>query len=187
MRDIAKKQFDGFSLIEISIVLLIIGIIAGGMLKGRDLVESVQLKSVANDVQNIQTAFASYINSYDAIPGDDPSASSKFKNATDGDGDGIVSQGETEKVFEHLFAAGLIDSAKFKKPKIGGNYDIISENGVVKLQLSNKRNGALSKKQTISLMAKIKEIFGENKDIVETDPPLSSSTSQKYIIKMKIN
>lgn len=187
MKNFTKTQFDGFSLIEISIVLLIVGIIAGGMLKGRDLVESAQIKSIANDVQNIQTAFASYVNSYDALPGDDASASSKFNDVENGDGDGTVSESETKNVFKHLFAGGLIDSPKFKKPKIGGKYDIVSENGDVKLRLSNDGKGSLTKKQTISLMAKIKETFGENEIIMETTPELSSNSAQKYVAKMKIN
>ncbi len=187
MRNIVSKQLDGFSLSEISIVLLIIGVIAGGMLKGRDLVESAQIKSVANDVQNIQTAFASYVSSYEALPGDDPSASAKFKSVADGDGNGVISEEDGQKVFEHLFAAGLIDSPKFKKPKIGGKYDIISEGGDVKLRLSNDGKGSLSKKQVISLTAKTKEIFGEYEQIVEISPELSSEASQKYFVKMKIN
>ena len=186
MKKIWGKRFEGFSLIEISIVLLIVGIIAGGMLKGRDLIESAQIGSVVNDLQNIQTVFESYVNSYGAIPGDDSSASEKFQNVSNGDGDGIISQEDSKKVFSHLFAAGLIDSKDFKKPKIGGTYDVVSENGDVKLRISNNGKASFSRKQALLLIAKTKETFGEGENTVETEPKISSDSSQKYLIKMKI-
>ncbi len=186
MKDIISKRFEGFSLIEISIVLLIIGIIAGGMLKGKDLVESAQIRSVVNDLQNVQTVFESYVNSYGALPGDDSSASEKFKNVANGDGNGEISEEDSKKVFSHLFAAGLIDSKDFKNPKIGGKYDVVSENGDVKLRISNNGAPALNRKQVLSLIAKTKEVFGEHESIVTLDPEISENTSQKYTVKLKI-
>lgn len=186
MKKFISKRLEGFSLIEISIVLLIIGVIAGGMLKGRDLVESAQIRSVVSDFQNVQTVFESYINSYGTIPGDDSSAEGKFKDVSNGDSDGTLSPEDAKKVFSHLYAAGLIDSKDFKKPKTGGKYDIVSENGDIKLRLSNNEKAFLTRKQVLLLIAKLKEVFGENEKIVETDPEISTDSSQKYIVKMKI-
>lgn len=183
-----RKKLEGFSLIEISIVLLIFGIIAGGMLKGKDLIETAQIRSVASDIQNLQTVFSSYINSYSAIPGDDGSATERFGEGIEsGDGDGEMSEADAKKVFNHLFAAGLIDSKDFKKSKIGGKYDIIAEEGVAKLRISNSGKAVLSKRQTIALIAKINETLGETEGLIQTEPKLSSSSSAKYIVKIPLN
>ncbi len=185
IRRFVATRYDGFSLMEISIVLLVIGIIAGGMLKGKDLIEAAQVRAVVNDFQNLQTAFESYVNSYGSIPGDDASASVRFPGASNGDGDGVMSSDDAKKVFEHLFSAGLIETEKFKIPKIGGEYDVISEDNNVKLRLSNAGSPVLSKKQTIAIIAKINEAFGANANIIESVPEISSKSSQKqkYTVK----
>ena len=187
IRKLVQARLDGFSLMEISIVLLIIGILAGGVLKGRDLIEIAQIRAVVNDFQNLQTAFESYVNSYSALPGDDATASEKFQNAAkNGDGDGTISKDDAVKIFEHLFAAGLIESKEYKVPKIGGKYDIITENNDIKLRLSNNSLPFLNKKQTLAVIAKVNEMFGATGGIVEADPKISSKDNQKYIIKFKI-
>lgn len=180
------QRLEAFSLVEISMVLLIIGIIAGGMLKGRDLIESAQIRCVLNDFQNLQTVFDSYINSYGSIPGDDSSASAKFQDVSDGDGDGVVSPDDAKNVFSHLFAAGLIESASFKKPKVGGTYDVVSEEDSVKLRISNSGIASLTRRQALAIIAKANETFGPDADIVETDPKLSKESSQKYVVKLRI-
>ena len=85
----------------------------------------------------------------------------------------------------HLFSAGLIETEKFKIPKIGGEYDVISEDNNVKLRLSNAGSPVLSKKQTIAIIAKINEAFGANANIIESVPEISSKSSQKqkYTVK----
>ncbi|MDO4975301.1 MAG: prepilin-type N-terminal cleavage/methylation domain-containing protein [Alphaproteobacteria bacterium] len=179
-----RTNLDGFSLMEISIVLLIIGIIAGGMLKGKDLIENAQIKSVVNDIQNFRIAYASYINLYDALPGDDSEASSRFSSVSNGDGDGKISPSDAKNILPHLYAAGLIDSIK-RTPKIGGNYDIISENNIPMLRISKKETSFLNKKQIISISAKIKELIGDIDIIV--DPPISENSSQKHTIKISLD
>ena len=186
IRKLMQARFDGFSLMEISIVLLIIGILAGGMLKGRDLIEVAQIRAVVNDFQNLQTAFESYINSYSALPGDDATASEKFQNASNGDGDGSISEEDAKKVFEHLFAAGLIETKEYKVPKIGGKYDIFVEDKGIKLRLSNSGSPLLNKKQALAIIAKVNEMFGAAEGVMETEPKISSKSDQKYIVKFRI-
>lgn len=179
-----RTNFEGFSLMEISIVLLIIGIIAGGMMKGKDLIESAQIRSVVNDMQNFRIAYASYLNLYDSFPGDDSEASTRFPSVSNGDGDGEISTGDAKNILPHLYAAGLIDSVK-RVPKIGGNYDIISENDIAMLRISKNGSHFLSKKQVVSINAKIKELIG-NIDII-IEPKLSENSSQKYTIKISLD
>ena len=186
IRSLFDKRLDGFSLMEISIVLLIIGILTTGILKGRDLIEAAQVRAVVNDYQNLQTVFESYVNSYGALPGDDATANEKFQTASNGDGDGAISESDAKKIFEHLFCAGLIDAKDYKTPKIGGKYDIVVEDGFVNLRISNGGKPFLNKKQTLSIIAKINEMFGTSDSITSTEPKISEKSSQKYIVKLKI-
>ena len=68
-----KKQ-SGFTLIELAIVLVIIGLLLGGVLKGQELINSAKVKSLANDFRNIEVQLYSYQDKYKALPGDDPAA-----------------------------------------------------------------------------------------------------------------
>ncbi|GHT89420.1 hypothetical protein FACS1894113_4510 [Alphaproteobacteria bacterium] len=175
------KRLDGFSLVEISIVLLIVGIIAGATFKGRDMIMSARIKSVVNDVQMLQLAYENYVSSYGSLPGDDKEANTRFKNAENGDGDGKFSEGDAKKVFSHLFFAGLIESKDFKVPKIGGAYEVIAENNALKLKLS----ASFATKQAISFVAKCKEVLGST-DMIESNPAQINSDSETYTFKITI-
>lgn len=65
-----RKQ-TGFTLVEIAIVLVIIGLLLGGVLKGQELVINAQAKSIANDLKNVQTLIYGYQDRFRALPGDD--------------------------------------------------------------------------------------------------------------------
>ncbi|MDR0695269.1 MAG: type II secretion system GspH family protein [Holosporales bacterium] len=183
-----QMSLSGFSLIEISMVLLVIGIIAGGVLKGRDLIEAAQLRSVASDFHSIQVAYLNYINSHGALPGDDSGASAKFgSEVSNGDGNGETSSSDAKSIFAHLYAAGLIEAKDFKVPKIGGSYSVISENNQPKMLLDNHGKALLNGKQLAVLLAKMKELLGDEFNQVETDPAtISSDRSAKYKVKMRL-
>ncbi len=51
-----KHQQSGFTLVEIAIVLVIIGLLLGGVLKGQELINSAKAKSYAQDFRTIQSA-----------------------------------------------------------------------------------------------------------------------------------
>jgi prepilin-type N-terminal cleavage/methylation domain-containing protein len=65
----------GFTLIELSIVLVIIGLIVGGILVGNNLIRTAQLRSVITDIERFSTAVQTFRTKYDAIPGDMSNAS----------------------------------------------------------------------------------------------------------------
>ena len=48
-----KRNQSGFTLIEIAIVLVIIGLLLGGVLKGQELINSAKVKNLATDFRNI--------------------------------------------------------------------------------------------------------------------------------------
>lgn len=63
-------QKQGFTLIEISIVLVIIGLVAGGVLVGRDLIKAAEIRSLISQVDQFKIATNTFKQKYNAIPGD---------------------------------------------------------------------------------------------------------------------
>ena len=69
-----KKQQTGFTLIELAIVLVIIGLLLGGVLKGQELINSAKVKNMVSDFKNTQVYIYGYQDKYRALPGDDANA-----------------------------------------------------------------------------------------------------------------
>ncbi len=86
-----KKQQSGFTLVEIAIVLVIIGLLLGGVLKGQELINSAKVKNLANDFRTIPTFIYAYQDKFRALPGDDLGAVAHIgAAATPGNGDGRI-------------------------------------------------------------------------------------------------
>jgi len=77
-----KSQQSGFTLVEIAIVLVIIGLLLGGILKGQELINSAKVKNLANDFRVIPTYIYAYQDKFKALPGDDVSANTHVTGAT---------------------------------------------------------------------------------------------------------
>ena len=84
------KKIQGFTLVEIAIVLVIIGLLLGGILKGQEMITQAKIKNVTADFSGISAAYYGYQDRYRAIPGDDPTAATRWTGATAGDGNGQV-------------------------------------------------------------------------------------------------
>jgi prepilin-type N-terminal cleavage/methylation domain-containing protein len=69
-----KPRQSGFTLVEIAIVLVIIGLLLGGVLKGQQMIENSKMKSVVTDFRGITSAFNGYFDRYHATPGDESPA-----------------------------------------------------------------------------------------------------------------
>lgn len=69
----ARRQ-NGFTLVEIAIVLVIIGLLLGGVLKGQELISQAKIKNVVADFDGVTAAIYSYQDRYKRLPGDDPGA-----------------------------------------------------------------------------------------------------------------
>ena len=77
-----KSQQSGFTLVEIAIVLVIIGLLLGGILKGQELINSAKVKNLANDFRVIPTYIYAYQDKFKALPGDDVNVTTHVNGAT---------------------------------------------------------------------------------------------------------
>lgn len=105
-----KKQQSGFTLVEIAIVLVIIGLLLGGVLKGQEMITQAKIKNVANDLNGITAAVYSYQDRYKRLPGDDPGATRWPLITAAGNGDNALTGGYASQDNEHetrLFWAEL--------------------------------------------------------------------------------
>ena len=76
-----NKQ-SGFTLIELAIVLVIIGLLLGGVLRGQELINSARVKNITRDFQNVQVYVYGYQDRFRALPGDDRIADTHLTGAT---------------------------------------------------------------------------------------------------------
>jgi prepilin-type N-terminal cleavage/methylation domain-containing protein len=74
----SKRYQTGFTLVEIAIVLVIIGLLLGGILKGQEMITQARIKNVVNDFNGITAAYFSYMDRYKAVPGDDINAAARW-------------------------------------------------------------------------------------------------------------
>lgn len=121
------KQQSGFTLVEIAIVLVIVGLLLGAVLKGQELIFNTKVKSTYNMSRETAAALYAYQDRYRINPGDDNQATIRFPNAApavvNGTGDGLIAfgsrcqnpgvanVGENCNSLHHLRVAGFISGA----------------------------------------------------------------------------
>jgi prepilin-type N-terminal cleavage/methylation domain-containing protein len=85
-----KKSQKGFTLVELSIVLVIIGLIISSVLVGQDLVKAAELRSIVTQYESFNSAVGAFRGKYNGLPGD-VAGQTNFGFTGNGDGDGILS------------------------------------------------------------------------------------------------
>ena len=116
-----KRSQSGFTLIEIAIVLVIIGLLLGGVLKGQELINGARVKNLAMDFKNVPVFIYGYQDKFKGLPGDDinvathlgatatvASTPGTVGNGTiDGSWDSITATDESVLFWQHVRMAGL--------------------------------------------------------------------------------
>jgi prepilin-type N-terminal cleavage/methylation domain-containing protein len=122
-----KLRQTGFTLVEIAIVLVIIGLLLGGILKGQEMIVQAKIKNVIADFSGVSAAYHGYQDRYRALPGDDPNADTRWAvapAATKGNGNGVVAGAynsatvtdESRLWWDHLRRAGFVSGSLFNQP-----------------------------------------------------------------------
>ena len=113
-----RRHQSGFTLIEIAIVLVIIGLLLGGILKGQELINSARVKNLASDFRNIPLFIYGYQDKFKSLPGDDSAAVAHVGGTvatvgTQGNGvienawDSTTATHESYLFWQHVRLAGL--------------------------------------------------------------------------------
>ncbi len=90
MSDLNRSRRAGFTLIELSIVMVVIGLIVGGILVGRDLIEAASVRGAISEVEKLTTATYAFRVKYNCLPGDCNNITAVFSGATNGNGNGQI-------------------------------------------------------------------------------------------------
>src|SRR4051812_2359949 len=125
-----KRKQGGFTLIEIAIVLVIIGLLLGGVLKGQELITSARVRNLISMQDGIKAAYFGFLDRYRALPGDYAQATTNINGVStssgcgvatsvgNGNGDGQILAGgtpaspsETTLAWEHLSKSGFINGS----------------------------------------------------------------------------
>jgi prepilin-type N-terminal cleavage/methylation domain-containing protein len=114
------KPESGFTLIEIAIVLVIIGLLLGGVLKGQELITGARVRNFIQQQDGVKAAYFGFLDRYRALPGDYSNAAATIAGVAggcgaggNGDGNGQITTAGNENilVWEHLSKAGFINGS----------------------------------------------------------------------------
>lgn len=133
-----KRNQSGFTLIEIAIVLVIIGLLLAGVLKGQELINSAKVKNLATDFKNVPVFIYRYQDKFKALPGDDANVATHLTGATlattngptgngviGGNWDSTTATDESYLFWQHVRLAGLAPG-----PTTAGADDYLPTNAV---------------------------------------------------------
>lgn len=133
-------QEKGFTLVELAIVMVIIGLLIGGILKGQELIKNAAVSATAAQLKAFESAFTTFVDVYGGKPGDLATAQSKILNcisenrchngtgngfirsansvinAPGGDDSGGTEAGEVYQALKHMAAADLIGGVRMNVP-----------------------------------------------------------------------
>jgi len=169
----------GFTLIEIAIVMVIIGLLIGAILKGQAMIDDAKQKRLMNDLQSISAAYFAYYDRYSAYPGDDPSTHG-WSGVSAGDGDSLIEgsattpSGESQEAWQALRYAGLLTG----DPTATGTASLPSTPFSTKYGLSNRDFGTGIGTRNYILINDIPGSVAEVVDIKFDDGTYDSGTVQ---------
>ena len=150
------KRQVGFTLVEIALIMVIIGLLLGGVLKGKEIITNAKVKKLEDEYREITAAVYSYQYRYHALPGDDRYATKRFQLLNpNGNGNGRISGDfddateppdktkESRHLWAHLRLAELVQgepgSTTLPSNPFGGvagiSYNVVSLDGRLALTI----------------------------------------------------
>jgi len=115
------RRAQGFTLVEIAVVLVIIGLLLGGVLKGQELITSARVRNLISQQDGIKAAYFGFFDRYRDLPGDYTQATVNIAGVAtaaacgngNGNGDGRIEMTGNEYIlaWEHLSKSGFINGS----------------------------------------------------------------------------
>src|SRR4051794_28820863 len=114
-----RVRQTGFSLIEIAVVLVILGLMLGAVLKGQELISGARVRYLIRHQDDLKVAYLAFFDRYHALAGDYsaavgiiPDVSTAACNGGNGNGNGRIELAGNENilVWEHLSKAGFLNA-----------------------------------------------------------------------------
>ena len=108
-----RKQ-QGFTLVEIAIVLVIIGLLLGGILRGQELIQGARVRNVIDQQNGVRAAFFAFQDRFRLIPGSIPAAqinlvgSNALASSAATAGNGTIATTDSTTAFQNLTATGFL-------------------------------------------------------------------------------
>ena len=126
----SRARRTGFTIVELTIVLVVIGLLLSGILKGQELINGAKIRAIVDRQNSIRIAWFEFVDHYGAKPGDFARAGEFIANVTEIDppltslGNGLVEKKESTLAVEHLTLAGLLRCQQC----VDGDRDVGEEN-----------------------------------------------------------
>lgn len=123
-------RHSGYSLLELSIVLVVIGLIIGAVVGGQHLIRTMRLRQITKEYDNYQAAILSFADKYNALPGDMNNATTYWSSSVNGTGEWIIGDRDNPaqdferfRAWQHLALSGMISGAYTGVAGSGGSRD----------------------------------------------------------------
>ena len=113
MKRLRRTNRLGFTLVELALVLVIVGLLITGVLKGEALIQNAKVKKLVNQKESLSAAYYTFYDRYGMYPGDENSTSFPTGDTHAGDGDGRIETNLSEhyRLFEDLELSGIINGS----------------------------------------------------------------------------
>lgn len=115
MKNVKKSEISGFTLVELAIVIVIIGLIVSGVVGGRSLIVSSERNKIISETRGFNTAIKAFFLEYDGLPGDLRDAASYWGSTSNGNGNrridyngSFIGTGEEHLAWQHLTLAEIL-------------------------------------------------------------------------------
>lgn len=154
----SRKNEKGFTLVELAIVMIIIGLLIVGILKGQEMIANAQVSSTITQVKALDAATSTFRDSYNAVPGDMLNATNRLAGCdaapcAAGSGNGridvavgaaLADGGEAANFFLHMLYADLISGIDGVDDSYGGQYPAAPVGGGFTVGHTTTGNGGIA-------------------------------------------